>query len=129
MTKEEEKIIVNNLIKLMRFEKFSERVGDDHVYDGIVYAGWLNAKARTTIPNEMIDDVDYVNRSKEILAQTILAHLFEGIRFKNEIGGVKYLGFDDSRVDRFECLKCKSPDVESGANYCCACGIKLNWNG
>lgn len=80
MTKEEEKTIINNLVKLMRFEKFNERVGDDHVYDGIVYAGWLNAKARTTIPNEYVNDIDAINRSKEILAHTILAHILDGIK-------------------------------------------------
>ena len=82
MTEKDYIIAVNNLVKLMRFEKFSERVRRRSCNDGIVYAGWLNAKARTTIPNEMIDDVDYVNRSKEILAQTILAHILDGIKFK-----------------------------------------------
>lgn len=80
MTKEEEIIIVNNLIKLMRFEKFSERVGVALMYDGFVYAGRLYATARTTIPNEYVNDIDAINRSKEILAHTILAHILDGIK-------------------------------------------------
>lgn len=80
MTKEEEKTIINNLVKLMRFEKFNERVGGGLMYEGLVYVGWLNAKARTTIPNEYVNDIDAINRSKEILAHTILAHILDGIK-------------------------------------------------